>query len=140
ALDRRRHLLHHLLLADDVPVVPAAPAESDLCVKRGLRLPEELVEQIDGIVKEVIVRVAYPNVQLAAELRRQYGGMLLQSQSQVVLLPVLQHFAVELPRLAVPQRHRMAVGTARAEHRVPGAPVLARQRPAVAPAKDDFTL
>src|ERR1700722_16137836 len=57
ALDRAGHLLHQLLLAPPLPAVSFADREGDLSLIRRLRLRQEVVQQMHGIVEEVIIRL-----------------------------------------------------------------------------------
>src|SRR5437868_5704658 len=101
---------------------------------------QERVEQMHGVVQEIIVGFADPDVQLAAQARREFLPVLLKNQAQVVALPMLDDAAVDLAGLGVPQRHRATISAARPVNRIPRAPLLARHRPTVARAKHVFHL
>src|SRR5438105_2229929 len=95
---------------------------------------------MDGVVEKVLIRLAGPNMNLPLQMGVVDAPALLHNQTQIVLFPVLQHAPVDLAGPAVEQRHGKPIPPARAEGRVPGAPVLSRQRPAIPTSQNDFAL
>src|SRR6185295_4346088 len=93
-----------------------------------------------GVVQKVLVRLAYPDRELAAQLRTKSIPVLLEYHSQIVLLPMLDQLAIDLACLRVPKRRGFAISGARTICRVPRAPLLARHRVAVAESHRVFHL
>src|SRR5262245_55301501 len=117
-----------------------ARAKGDFALVGRLRLRQKIVKQMDGVVEEIIIGLADPDVELAAQFRGQRTPVLLQNEPQIVFLPMLQNRAVDFPGLAVPQGLGIAVVAAGTECGIPGAPIAATQFPAVASAEDALEL
>src|SRR5438445_11609840 len=93
-----------------------------------------------GVVEKVLIRLAGPNVNLPLQMGVVDAPALLHNETQIVLFPVLQHAPVDLAGPTVEQRHGQPIPPTGTEGRVPGAPVLSRQRPAIPASQNDFAL
>ena len=122
------------------PAVSLAAAEVDRAFKGWLGEREEVVEAVDGVVQEIVVGLADPDVQLAPELRAQLGPVGFQYAAEVIRLPVLGGLVVDHAGLGVPERDRAAVRTAGPVGRVPGTPLAAGERPGIAVPENVFDL
>ena len=138
----KRSAICFIITFSEIPIqqCPCPRTVGDRAFVGRLGEREEVVEPVDGVVEEVVVGLADPDVELALELGAEFGPVRFQNAAKVVCLPVLGGLVVDRAGDGIPERNGPAVGTSGPVGGVPGAPLAAREGPRVAPAEHIFDL
>ena len=92
------HLVQHLSQGQIHPAVSFARAINDPAFERRFGFGQRAVEQMDGIIKKIIIGFADGNMKLATQLRSERRPILRQRNSEIVFLPLLGNGVISISK------------------------------------------